>query len=135
MKNEVLTDGIKFLVDQNIIYCYINSNFNEHKIGVELEETFSHAILKLSDGKYIPLLINMTELNFLVSLKMFRYLSKNKLIKTLVLSKTFLVQTSLLKFLLCIYCLTIESIVSIRVFNFYTSAIRDCKKKYMEFNM
>lgn len=135
MKNEIIIDNIKFWINQNIIYCKIDNDFKSDSIGVELEEIFSNAIQALSKGKYKPILINMTDVNFLLSIKLFRYLSNNVLIKTLVLSKTFLVNSFGLKILLFIYSLTTDPIVPNKVFKYNSLAIKHCNKKYMEFNV
>ena len=135
MKNEALKDSIEFWENQNIIYCKIKNNFNNKYIGLELEEAFSCAISNLSDGKYMPVLIRMPKTNFLASINLFRFLSKNQLIQTLVLSKTFLVQSKFLKVILCMYCFCMVPIVSNRVFNIYSTAIKDCKKRYLQFNL
>ncbi|SFZ94967.1 hypothetical protein SAMN05428642_1065 [Flaviramulus basaltis] len=135
MKDETLKRNILFWIDQNIIYCKISKNVGKNNIGVELEDTFSQAITMLSYGKYIPILINIREINFLTSIRLFIYLSNNLAIKNLVLSKTFLVDSFALKILLFLYSLTIDTIVPNRVFNIHSSAIKHCNKKYMEFNI
>lgn len=133
MKNEILLGGIKFWVDQNVIHCKIYKSFNVTSRGKDTEEIFFNAITILSNGKCMPLLINMCEIDYSLSIKTFKYISANSLIKTAVLSKTFLVNSFLLKIYLGIYNFIGDPLVPNAIFKDFNSAIFYCNEKASEF--
>jgi hypothetical protein len=100
MKDEILVDNIKFWVDQNIIYCKLYGDFDDNYFESVFENVFTNAITKLSDGKYMPVLFNLREIDNLQTIKIFKRLSNNALIKSSVLTKTFLVRSLVLKVIL-----------------------------------
>ncbi|WAC02316.1 hypothetical protein N7U66_00720 [Lacinutrix neustonica] len=134
MKDNKLVNDIKFWVDQNVIHCSIPSGFEANSLEMDLEAVFFNAISTLSNGKYLPLLIDMEAIEFSLSIKLFKFLSKNSLIKTVVLSKTFLVNSLILKAFLSLHNFTYDPVVPNTIFNDFSSAIKCCNKNVMVFN-
>ncbi|MCX7550894.1 hypothetical protein [Xanthomarina sp. F2636L] len=134
MKNEMLTDNIKFWVDQNIIYCKIYRDFDENYSKVDLEKTFIEAISVLSDGSYKPILFNFEELRSSPTIKLFKLINNSSEIKNNVLSEAYLVGNCYLKFLLSSYTLFGNSILPITIFNGKKMAIEFCNRNNMFFN-
>ena len=103
MMDDKLIENFKFWVDQEVIYCQILNDLtdldDDNKIK-DIEHIFLNKIFMLSKDVHMPILIDLKELNFSNAIKVFKFLSKNTLIKSLVLSKTFLVDSYKLKILL-----------------------------------
>lgn len=93
MENERLVNNFKFWVDKEIIHCKIFNNFDGTKEIDDLENIFLNQIFKLSGDVHMPILFDMEDLSFTNAIKVFKFLSNNTLIKSLVLSKTFLVHS------------------------------------------
>src|SRR5690554_2845605 len=83
MKREILIEDIKFWVDQDIIYCKFYNGFDQTFLNTDLEKVFEAAITKLSDGKYRSIILNLRDIDNQLSLKVFKFLSSNALIKSL----------------------------------------------------
>lgn len=129
MKNEILVGGIKFWVDQDIIYCKIYKGFDKTNLKRDTEEIFFNTITTLSNGKLMPLLINMREINYSLSIKAFKYFSNNSLIKKTVLSNVFLVKSSVLKICLSICNFRKDPILPNNIFEDFDLAIYSCNQK------
>ena len=134
MKKGMLIDDLSFWEDNNIIYCKINSDFKANSIDESIEEIFYKAISILSRGKYMPVLIDMRLLNFSNSIKLFKFLTSNKDIKELVLSKTFLVDSYVLKLILVVYSFIYNPIIPDTIFKNIELAIKKCHKNNLVFN-
>lgn len=134
MKNKNLVNDIKFWVDQNIIHCSIPNGFEEHSLEEDIEALFFNAISTLSKDRYMPILIDIQAVNFLLSVKLFKFLSNNALLNTAVLSKTFLVNSFVLKVFLSLYNFSNDPIVPNAIFNNDSAAITYCDHKIMVFN-
>jgi hypothetical protein len=93
MQKEIQLDNIKFWVDHDIIYCKFNIDFFKKYQKIDIEEIFYNSISILSNGKYLPILINLEEVGYSNSIKIFKHLAHSKLIRGLILSQIFLVRT------------------------------------------
>lgn len=134
MKREILIEDIKFWVDQDIIYCKFYNGFDETFLNTDLENVFEAAITKLSDGKYRSIILNLRDIDHQLSVKVFKFLSSNALIKSLVLSKVFIVRTYNLKVLFSIYCFTKKAVLPIKIYKNFDLANKFCNEIDMEFN-
>ncbi|MCF7559923.1 hypothetical protein L3X39_04675 [Sabulilitoribacter multivorans] len=132
MKNEIVIDNIKFWVDQNIIHTSINGKID--KKFLEIEDIFVEVILALTVGNFKPLLIDLTTISKLNAINLFKILSRSSQIKTLVLSKSFLVQSYDLKLLLDLYNFGNETIVPNKISTKYSHAVKYCNQSYEQFN-
>ncbi len=135
MNNLIEFDGIKFWVDQNIIYCELHKDFDFPSLKGGISEIFDNAITTLSNGKYFPILINLKELGNIDCIKLFKFFSQNTLINTSVLSKAYVVRTIGLKSLLTIYAFVFSNVVPNKIYNDMDMAIINCNEKYMLFNV
>ncbi|SDF02358.1 DUF7793 family protein [Ulvibacter litoralis] len=134
MMYDTITPTIKFWIDQHIIHCEIYSGFGKINSESEIEKIFINEISTISEGKFLPILINLREVNDSSSIRIFKLLSRNTKLNSLVLSKTFLVKSYSLKGLLLIYNFTSNLIVPNTVFNDYDLAIADCTEVFKNFN-
>ncbi|ULC58053.1 hypothetical protein MBM09_08980 [Flaviramulus sp. BrNp1-15] len=135
MKGEILIDNVSFWVDKKIIYCKVCSDFNESFVESNMEEIFLYAISELSKDVYMPIIINMKELSYALKIRLFKILSRNRLIKEKVLSKTFLVDSFLSKLILSIHNIANDPVVPNTIFKDKKSAVKHCNKLNMVFNV
>jgi hypothetical protein len=134
MRNAIRFDEIEFSIDQNIIQCNFNADLFKKYQKVDIEEIFYNGISVLSNGKYMPILINLENISSTNSIKIFRFLSNSAIIKEIVLSKIFFVRSVGLKVVLSLYNIVSDPIVPIKVCNDYTLAVKCCNKDYSAFN-
>lgn len=134
MRNEILIEDIKFWVDQNIIYCKIYDGVEALNLEKDAELIFFNAISALSKGKYMPVIINMREMSYALSVKIYKFLSNSTLLNSIVLSKAFLVHRFGLKALLSIYNFTSNPVVPSEIFKNQTLAIQHCNRDHRVFN-
>ncbi|MFQ3238094.1 MAG: hypothetical protein ACI9NI_000369 [Olleya marilimosa] len=129
MMDDRLIENFKFWVDQEVIYCQILNDLtdldDDNKIK-DIEHIFLNKIFMLSKDVHMPILIDLKELNFSNAIKVFKFLSKNTLIKSLVLSKTFLVNSYKLKILLNIQSFICNPALPDVIFKCNKSAIQYC---------
>ncbi|MFD2543394.1 hypothetical protein ACFSSB_13760 [Lacinutrix gracilariae] len=134
MKDEILINNIKFWLDQNIIYCKLYDDSVVDFTCKGYEELFCKAISILSDGSYLPVIFDLSEVSSSVSVKLFKLLSNNCKIRGCVLSKVFLVKNYKQKVLLSYYMLFSDTKVPNLVFKDLSLAERYSHQYYDVFN-
>ena len=134
MEVNIKTENINFQIDQNIIYCEFQNNFESQYSYSNIEIIFSNAIQTLSNDKYMPMLINLQQLNFRDSIRLFKFLSSNTAIKKVVLSTTFLVRSFGLKVFLDFYDFLNNTILPHKICINLSTAIKYCEHKIKVFN-
>lgn len=134
MEGKIEVGSIKLWLDENVIYCKITNDFNENDINEYADEILFEIISIASKGEFMPLLIDIRDVNFYTSFKLFKLLSKSSHLKDSVLSKTFLVESCVLKVILVLQSYIINPIGPDAIFSNCGSSINFCKKKYTMFN-
>jgi hypothetical protein len=135
MRNDIQFDGIKFSIDESIIHCTLDNDFLQKHNYIDIQEVFYNGISILSNGKYLPILINLEHVGFSDTIKIFKFLSICSLIKSLVISKTFMVDSLSLKVILSIYNISSDPIVPNRVCRDIDVALKHCNKENLVFNV
>ena len=130
----MLTNNVNFCVDQNIIYFSFSGDFNKNFDKLISEEAFFNSISKLTNGRYMPMIVNLEDVSFFNAIKIFRFLAFNKRVKSLVLSQIFLVQSTILKYIISIYNLNNDPVVKNRVCNDLEIAVYYCNRENKLFN-
>jgi anti-anti-sigma regulatory factor len=134
MKNEIIFDNVKFWLDQHIIHCSFNSKFDERFLEYEIEDLFIEVISSLSIGNFKPILIDLTEVTYLNSISLYKFLSRSTQIKSSVLSKSFLVRSMDLKILLSLYNFGSIEVVPNKICTNFNMAVNYCNEKHQMFN-
>lgn len=134
MKNVIEFDGIKIWSEDNIIYCNLNSVFFETYNKSSIEELFCNIIPILSNGTYMPIIINLEHLNRPYALRIFYVISKSAVIKKLVLSRIFLVNSLELKLILSLNNILVRQIVPNKIFRRFDAAYKFSKNDFKIFN-
>lgn len=134
MRNVIQFDGIKFWVDKNIIHCKLYTGFFKNYQKINIEDILFNSISILSNGNYMPILINLEQISNSNSLKFFKLISNSDLMKTLVLSRVYLVQSAGLKVLLSLHKNNSNQFISNKIYKDFNLAIESCYKDYMVYN-
>ncbi len=134
MKKQLLINDLKFWVDQNVIYCKVFNTFSDCNRPEDLDQIFNEAITKLSEGVHMPILFNLEALDFNNAVRVFKLLSKNRIIKSLTLSKTFLVNSFKLSVLLKVVSFFCNPAMPDLIFVDTTSAIKFCIEDNQAYN-
>lgn len=134
MKRTLQMENVIFLIDQDIIYCKFKKCSNRKGVARDIDEVFHTAITSLTDGRYLPLLMDMRETNLLSSIRLFKHLAKSSKVKSTLLSKTFIANSIFSTIILNIYNLTFIHSIPVAICNRYNAALKCCKKHYKEFN-
>lgn len=134
MKDEIRINNIKFWVNRNVIYCKLDDSSNVDYSDTGIEDVFYEAISMLSDGVYLPVIFDFREINIGLSVKLFKLLSNNGKIKSIVLSKAFLIKNYKHKMLLSFYVMFSDSNVPNLIFKDPDLAIQYSNKNYGIFN-
>ena len=134
MKNEIRINNIKFWVDQNIIYCKFYDDFDKNYFHDGFEDIFYEAISILSNGTYLPMIFDLTEVKSLVLVKLFKLLSCSSKLESVVLSKVFLVENQKQKIILSFYVMFSDANVPNLIFMESDLAIEYSSNNYALFN-
>ncbi|WP_292949315.1 hypothetical protein [Olleya sp. UBA1516] len=137
MDDDKLIENFKFWVDQDVIYCKVLNDLtdlDDRYKAKDIEHIFLNKIFTLSKDVHMPILIDLKDLNFSNAIKAFTFLSKNTLIKSLVLSKTFLVNSYKLKMLLNIQSFVCNPSLPDVIFKDDKSAIQYCIEDNRTYN-
>ncbi|MUU77482.1 hypothetical protein [Winogradskyella endarachnes] len=134
MKNVIEFDGIKFWVDQNTIHCDLNTVFFKTFDSAIIEELFCDILPLISNGTYMPIIVNLESLNRKNALRIFRIISKSAVIKKLVLSRIFLVDSLKLKLVLSLNNILVKQVVPNKIYTDFNTAHEFCKNDFKIFN-
>ncbi len=134
MKSEIQLEGIKFWVDENIIYCKINSDFIIDNQKKDIEEIFYNGISLLTQRKYMPMLINMEQISSSNSIKIFKILAQSQSVRGLILSQIFLVKSIGLKVCLIIHNIIKKPFFINKICDDFDVAVKYCNMDNKVFN-
>ncbi len=97
-------DGVVFWIDSNIIHCTVGKEHQGRILEDNVAKIFASGISTLSNGRYIPLLIDLREVEIFDAFRLFAILSPPSLLDFSVLSTSFLVRSNALRIMLSVYC-------------------------------
>jgi len=95
---------MEFWVDSDTIHCLIHKNFDCMVLEGSTLEIFKENIKALSNGEYLPLLINLTEVGRLKAFQLFGILSPCSPFGIKVPPRIFLVKSFFVKMVLGFFC-------------------------------
>lgn len=124
--NKSRIKGMEFWVDATTIHCLITNDFDYGLLGAKTSRIFADQIRILSNCKYRPLFIHLTEVDGIGMLRLFHFFSPCSRYPIFVPSRIFLVRTRLHKWVLWLFCLATGNAFWNTVYSNPTKAIRDC---------
>lgn len=98
-------NGVVFWIEANIIHCTISKEYKGEILEDKAAEFFASEITALSNGRYLPLLIDLREVGILDAFRLFTILSPPSLLDFSVLTTSFLVRSNALRIMLSVYCI------------------------------
>lgn len=98
-------NGVVFWVDSNVIHCTIGKEYEDKILEDGVAKIFANRITALSNGRYLPLLIDLREVGNLDAFRLFTIFSPPSLLDVSVLSTSFLVRSHALRIMLSLYCI------------------------------
>ena len=122
-------NNVNFSVNQSIIYCKINNDFYRNYKKNETEEALYNTIYELSHGSNKSILINLEEVSFLNSIRIFKLLTRDRHLRSLILTQVFLVRSTFLKIILSLYNFNNNPIGEIKFSDDFGKAIYYCNKE------
>lgn len=134
MRSEIQLDDMKFWVDENIIYCKINPDLSKDYQKIDIEEIFYNGISILSNGRYLPIIIDLDRVGYSDTIKIFKFLAHNNIVRSLILSQIFLVKSISLKIILSIYNFNKKPFFFNKICSDINIATKYCNKDNMVFN-
>ncbi|MFD2824664.1 hypothetical protein ACFS5M_13360 [Lacinutrix iliipiscaria] len=134
MEELIQINDFKFWIEKDIIYCEIQSGFDNTKSDKYIANIFTKAISALAKGKCLSFLIDMSELSYKHSIRVFKILSNNPQAKSIILSRAFLVDTYILKGILSIISFIYNPILPDTIYINSNKAIKYCNKSSIVFN-
>ncbi|WP_339712851.1 hypothetical protein [uncultured Kriegella sp.] len=134
MKNIIQFDGVKFWMYQNIIHCEINKDFDYQWLKGNISRIIPKVTRLLSNGKYLPLLIDLTKVSNVAAIKIFVLLSPYSLLNKSVLSWSFLARSAIQKMILLVCRVDSGNYVSSNVYKDIDKATRYCSTRFKIFS-
>ncbi len=134
MRSVIQFDGIKFWVDQNIIYCKLNPDFFEKHQKENIEDIFFNAISILYNREYMPFLIDLAQISNSNSLMLSKLIANSGPINSLVLSRIFFVRSKGLKVMLSLSNIIGNWVFPNKIHTDFNLAIKYCNNDYIVFN-
>lgn len=98
-------EGMQLWIESNIIHCLVQKDFNTEKLGMATTQNLTNTIRVLSNGKYMPLLMDLSEMGNYRTLQLYHYFSPCSPVDICVKSRIFLVRSCPLNMLLDLFCL------------------------------
>lgn len=135
MSNQIKCETAKFWIEDDVIFCKFIGKKCRKEFDEDFLEEYLKAIITLSNGKYFPLLIDLRELNDNYVFPVVRILAKHPDLKSAILSKSFVVNSCFLQFVLIALRRVHDSIIPNRIFTSYEKAIEYSLETNQIFNL
>ncbi|WP_100611021.1 DUF7793 family protein [Confluentibacter lentus] len=133
MCNKIKCKKAKFWIEDGVLICEFSDDNCIKKFSEYFSEEYLKAITKLSNGGYFPLLIDLRKLDKNYAFSIALILSKRPELKLAILSKSFVVNSYFLKFVLTIFGRIYDSIIPNRIFMNYNKAIEYSLETHQNF--
>lgn len=135
MENTIQFYGVKFWSDQNIIYCEINKDFDYQSLKANISRIIPKVTRSLSKGKYLPLLIDLTNVSNAEAIKLFILFSPYSLLNKSILSWSFLAGSAVQKVILLVCRVAGGNYVSNNIYKDINKAISYNNTRFKVFNL
>lgn len=124
----------KFWIEDGVLYCKFIAKKCKNKFSDDFIEDYLDAITLLSNGRYYPLLIDLRKLNNNYAFSVIKILAKNPALKLAILSKSFVVKSYLIQFILIVLKVIQDPIIPNKVFRNYKKAVKYSQRTNFIFN-
>ncbi|WP_372754255.1 hypothetical protein [Mariniflexile sp.] len=134
MSKKVKCGNAEFWLDSGVVFCRFMQKESVNNFNTENLKDYFSVIDKLSNGRYYPLVIDLRNLGDGYVFSVVKKLSRNLELKTIVLSKSFVVSSFATKFGLAIFNLIPDPIIPNRIFCSFEKAVHYSLKTNYIFN-
>ncbi|MEN3323282.1 hypothetical protein VP395_06055 [Mariniflexile soesokkakense] len=124
----------KFWLEEGILFCEFIPKECKKEFSEDFIEDYLEAIATLSNGRYFPMLIDVRQLSNAYALSVVKLLSKNSELKLAILSKSFVVNSFFLQFVLIVIKGFQDPVIPNKIFTRYENAINYSLKTNYIFN-
>lgn len=114
----------KFWLEDGILFCEFIAKECKNEFSEDFIEDYLEVISSLSKGGYFPLLIDLRQLKNDYAFSVVKILAKNPELKSAILSKSFVVESFLLQFILIALKIVQDPIIPNKIFRNYNKAVK-----------
>ena len=127
MSNTITIGYAKFWIDTNdILYCQFINSETYYKLDLVSVKLYIEAIKNLCNGKAMPFIIDLRGIRGTFSAEAASYFSKSPILKALIISEAFIVDTINTKLSITSYKRIYDPNISHAVFNEIAPALQYC---------
>ncbi len=124
MTKQIQLDRVKFWIDNGVLFCKVQNSNNGQVIKKDNINDYVKAIAALSCGEYYPLLIDFRDVDNKDTIAQVRLLANNTELKSVILSKSFVVNSAFMQFMLVVLHGIYDPIIPNKVFKSFESAFQ-----------
>jgi hypothetical protein len=124
MSNLIKCKKAEFWLEEGVLFCEFIPEECKNDFKQEFIKDFLKSIATLSNGRYFPLLIDLRQLNDKLAFSVVKLLTKNPELKSLILSKSFVVNSFFLQFGLIVLKGVQNPIIPNKIFRSYENAVK-----------
>ncbi|MFD1161035.1 MULTISPECIES: DUF7793 family protein [Hwangdonia] len=134
MSNQIECNKAKFWLEEGILFCkFIKGNCTK-EFSEDFLEEYINAINTLSGGSYLPLLIDLRDLKEKEAFSVTTIIANNTKLKSALLSKSFVVNSYYVQFILVVLRRIHDPIIPNKIFRNYERAIAYSLETNQTFN-
>lgn len=124
MTKQIQLDRVKFWRDNGVLFCKVQNSDNGQVIKKDNINDYIKAITTLSNGEYYPLLIDFRDVDNKDTISQVRLLANNTELKSVILSKSFVVNSAFMQFMLVVLHGIYDPIIPNKVFKNFENAFQ-----------
>lgn len=124
MNNPIKCRKAKFWLEDGVLFCVFIPKECDNEFKDDFIEDFLKAIALLSNGSYYPLLIDLRQLSNANAFSVVKILSKSPELKSAILSKSFVVNSYFMQFMILVCKRIHDPVIPNKVFKSYDNAIK-----------
>jgi len=124
MSNLVKCKKAEFWLEEGVLFCELIPEKCKNDFEQDFIDDILKAIATLSNGRYFPLIIDLRQLNDKLAFSVVKLLTKNPELKSLILSKSFVVNSFFLQFVLIVLKGVQNPIIPNKIFRSYENAVK-----------
>ena len=124
MCNSVKCKKAKFWLEDGVLFCVFIPKECDNEFKEDFLEDFLNAVGLLSNGGYYPLLIDLRQLSNANAFTVVKILAKNPELKLAILSKSFVVNSFFMQFMILICKRIHDPVIPNKVFKSYENALK-----------
>ena len=124
MSNPIKCRKAKVWLEDGVLFCVFIPKECDIEFKDDFIEDFLKAIVLLSNGGYYPLLIDLRQLSNASAFSVVKILAKNPDLKSAILSKSFVVSSYFMQFMILVFKGIQDPVIPNKVFRSYENAIK-----------